>query len=215
ETLLGDPDLPDDMQQQFLGVVQKNAERLHHIVDDLLDLSRLESGGWRPELHDVNALDVIEDVWASCAEHARERRITFVPPAQQTVVRADPGGRRQALTNLFDNAVRYTPDNGRIEVRAVPVHANGSTPPHPDPEGARKGYIAFEVRDTGAGIPSDALPRIFERFYRADPARSRAEGGTGLGLSIVKHLVESMGGDIAAESVLGKGTTIRFRLPAA
>jgi two-component system, OmpR family, phosphate regulon sensor histidine kinase PhoR len=221
ETLLGDPDLPHDMQQQFLTVVQKNAERLHHIVEDLLDLSRLESGGWRPELHEVNALDVIEDVWASCAERAGDRRITFIPPGEPSTVRADPGGLRQVLSNLLDNAMRYTPDGGRIEVRANPAYANGRVRTNgipstdTDSSSAPKRYIAFEVRDTGAGIPSDALPRIFERFYRADPARSRAEGGTGLGLSIVKHLVESMGGDIAAESELGKGTTIRFRLPAA
>ena len=109
--------------------------------------------------------------------------------------------------------MRHTPDGGRVEVRARSTPANGSTPP--DSPAAQNGYIAFEVRDTGTGIPSDALPRIFERFYRADPARSRADGGTGLGLSIVRHLVESMGGDVSAESTLGKGTTIRFRLPAA
>lgn len=215
ETLLADPDLPADMQGQFLSVVQKNADRLHHIIEDLLDLSRLESGGWRPELHEVNPLDVIEDVWASCAERAGERRITFVPPPGAPAICADPGGLRQVLSNLFDNAVRYTPDGGRIEVRVMPVPPNGNGRVTRDPAAPRNGYIAFEVRDNGAGIPSDVLPRIFERFYRADPARSRAEGGTGLGLSIVKHLVESMGGDVTAESELGKGTTIRFRLPAA
>jgi two-component system, OmpR family, phosphate regulon sensor histidine kinase PhoR len=242
ETLLADPDLPVELQRPFLEVVQKNAERLHHIVDDLLDLSRLESGGWRPELHDVNAVDVIQDVWSSCAERADSRRITFTVPAGTPVVRADPGGLRQVFANLLDNAVRYTPDGGRIEVRAletasppptaafrrqteeatarlVPAsdtalpNGNGNSPSHA--QDAPTKYIAFEVRDTGTGVPSDALPRIFERFYRVDPARSRAEGGTGLGLSIVKHLVESMGGDITAESELGKGTTIRFRLPAA
>ncbi|HEX2166705.1 MAG TPA: ATP-binding protein [Longimicrobiales bacterium] len=218
ETLIADPDMPADVQRQFLDVVQKNAERLHHIVDDLLDLSRLESGGWRPELHEVDAAGMIEDVWASCAARADEKRITFVPPDGPAIVRADPGGLRQVLSNLFDNAVRYTGDGGRIEVRAMRAGgSNGAmharTASHfPDDQ---SGYIAFEVRDTGTGIPSDALPRIFERFYRANPARSRAEGGTGLGLSIVKHLLESMGGEIAAESELGKGTTIRFRLPAA
>ncbi|MGH7449003.1 MAG: sensor histidine kinase, partial [Longimicrobiales bacterium] len=94
--------------------------------------------------------------------------------------------------------------------------AHDAAPAAPDDAAAGSAdYVTFEVRDTGTGMPSDAIPRIFERFYRVDPARSRAEGGTGLGLSIVKHLVESMGGDVAAESELGKGTTIRFRLPAA
>jgi two-component system phosphate regulon sensor histidine kinase PhoR len=217
ETLLGDPDLPPDVQRQFMEVVHKNAERLHHIVEDLLDLSRLESGGWRPELHEVNTLDVIEDVWAACAERAGSKRITFIPPEGSPVVCADPGGLRQVLSNLFDNAVRYTPDGGRIEVRATTMSpkVNGNGRVAEESTRAQTRYIAFEVRDTGTGIPSVALPRIFERFYRADPARSRAEGGTGLGLSIVKHLVESMGGEIAAESELGQGTTIRFRLPAA
>lgn len=211
ETLLTDGDLPPDVQRQFLEVVHKNADRLHHIVDDLLDLSRLESGGWRPELHEVDALEIIADVWSGCSRRAEQRHITFVPPEQPFTVHADPGGLRQVLSNLLDNAVRYTPDGGRIEVRAVLPPANGNGRHHAD----ERSYVTFEVRDTGAGIPSDALPRIFERFYRVDPARSRAEGGTGLGLSIVKHLVESMGGDVRAESELGKGTVIRFRLPAA
>lgn len=211
ETLLADPDLPADLQRPFLEVVQKNAERLHHIVDDLLDLSRLESGGWRPELRDVNAIDVIQDVWSSCSERAEQKRITFALPAAGVVVHADPGGLRQIFSNLLDNAVRHTPEGGRIEVRTSTAALNGNGRAADD----AAGYITFEVRDTGTGMPSDAIPRIFERFYRVDPARSRADGGTGLGLSIVKHLVESMGGDVAAESELGKGTTIRFRLPAA
>jgi signal transduction histidine kinase len=223
ETLLADPDLPAELQRPFLEVVHKNAERLHHIVDDLLDLSRLESGGWRPEMHDVDAVDVIQDVWSSCSERAAQKHIRFTPPAAGVVVRADPGGLRQIFSNLLDNAVRYTPDGGRIDVRASPAPLNGNSrathtaPPAPAHDAAASAvrYIVFEVRDTGAGMPSDAIPRIFERFYRVDPARSRADGGTGLGLSIVKHLVESMGGDVAAESELGKGTTIRFRLPAA
>ncbi|MGH7464625.1 MAG: sensor histidine kinase [Longimicrobiales bacterium] len=215
ETLLADPDLPAGLQRPFLEVVQKNAERLHHIVDDLLDLSRLESGGWRPELHDVNALEVLQDVWSSCSERAAQKGITFTLPAAGMAVRADPGGLRQIFSNLLDNAVRYTPDGGRIEVRAMPAAPNGNGRTVLDAGGGAAKYIVFEVRDTGLGMPSDALPRIFERFYRVNPARSRADGGTGLGLSIVKHLVESMGGDVAAESELGKGTTIRFRLPAA
>jgi len=116
-------------------------------------------------------------------------------------VLADPGGLRQVLSNLFENAIRYTPPGGRVSVAVRPA-----TTSH---------YIELVVTDTGSGIPSEALPRIFERFYRVDPARSRQEGGTGLGLSIVKHLVERMSGEVSAESEFGKGTTIRVTLPAA
>jgi signal transduction histidine kinase len=103
------------------------------------------------------------------------------------------------LSNLFDNAIRYTPAGGNV---TVAIQSQGPV-------------VELAIRDTGTGIPRDALPRIFERFYRVDPARSRQEGGTGLGLSIVKHLVERMSGDVFAESELGKGTTIRVTLPVA
>lgn len=218
ETLLGDDDVPEATRRQFLEVVHKNADRLHRIIEDLLDLSRLESGGWRPEMHEVDALAAVEDVWSACSARAEERGITFVPPAAAATVYSDAGGLRQVLSNLLDNALRHTPDGGRIEVRVSRTEpkaghrvagGNGGRGVHD-----AAGFVTFEVRDTGTGIPSDALDRIFERFYRVDPSRSRTDGGTGLGLSIVKHLVERMGGDVRAESELGKGTTIRFRLPA-
>jgi two-component system, OmpR family, phosphate regulon sensor histidine kinase PhoR len=200
ETLLSD-DLPDEMQRQFLDVVHKNAERLHRIVDDLLDLSRLESGGWRPELQTVDARAAAEDAWTAFRESADRKRIDGRVEGEHAAVLADPAGLRQVLANLLDNAIRYTAGSGRVVVRVQ------------RPEGGP--WVILEVEDNGVGIPHDALGRIFERFYRVDPARSRAAGGTGLGLSIVKHLVERMGGDVAAHSVLGKGTTIRVRLPAA
>jgi two-component system phosphate regulon sensor histidine kinase PhoR len=212
ETLLSD-ELPLDMQRQFLEVIHKNAERLHGIVDDLLDLSRLESGGWRPEIQRVEALDMVQEVWNGLRDRIGRKSIEFAPVGEPVTVLADLAGLRQVLSNLFDNAIRYTPTGGRITARVARTtegpevaHGNGSD---------ATGWVLFEIRDTGSGIPRDALPRIFERFYRVDPARSRAEGGTGLGLSIVRHLVESMGGDVAAESDLGKGTTLRVRLPAA
>ncbi|MGH7506102.1 MAG: sensor histidine kinase, partial [Longimicrobiales bacterium] len=205
ETLMAD-ELPPDMQRQFLEVIHKNAERLRGIVDDLLDLSRLESGGWRPELQPLQPLDIADDVWSHTRERASSKRIEFRREGADAAVVADPSGLRQVFANLFDNALRYTPDGGRITVR-VAAARNGSVADPP--------RVTVEIQDTGSGIPVDSLARIFERFYRVDPARSRAEGGTGLGLSIVKHLVESMGGDVTAESELGKGTTMRFRLPAA
>jgi two-component system phosphate regulon sensor histidine kinase PhoR len=119
-------------------------------------------------------------------------------------VDADPSALRTIFINLFGNSLRYIPDGGEITLSAAPVA-------EPSPDG--RAWVQIDVRDNGSGIPSTHLPRIFERFYRADAARSREEGGTGLGLAIVKHLVEGHGGAITAQSELGRGTTIRFTLP--
>lgn len=206
ETLLSE-DLPPEMRRQFLEVVHKNATRIHRIVEDLLDLSRLQSGGWQPDLQEVDPGALARDVWSSLEQTAEKKGITFSVAGGHLTVLADPGGLRQVLSNLLDNALRYTPNGGRISVTVGQgaVTENGKQIP----------VVELLVSDNGVGIPIDALTRIFERFYRVDPARSRAEGGTGLGLSIVKHLIERMDGDVVAESELGKGTTIRIRLPAA
>ena len=198
ETLLrGQAAEPD--RQRFLEVVLANARRMQRLVDDLLDLARLESGAWKPRREPVDAQLVAEDAWAPYAARAADHGIRFQVSAAAPAphVLADSGALRQVLANLFDNALRYTRDGGAITVL---VRAAG-----PDTEVA--------VSDTGSGIPAEHLPRIFERFYRADPGRSRADGGTGLGLSIVKQLVEGHGGRVDAESVLGQGTTIRVRIP--
>jgi len=201
ETLLADDPEPD-IRSQFLNVIKKNTDRLQHIVDDLLDLSRIESGGWKPALEDVNPARIAAETWEGFAQRAREGGIASLIPPADPLVRADPSALRHIFGNLFDNAIRHTGHGGTITVLVRP------------PDSATPGrLVAIEVRDTGTGIPREALPRIFERFYRADPARSRAEGGTGLGLSIVKHLTESMEGDVSAASELGKGTSIRVRLP--
>ena len=205
ETLLGDQ-LSPELQRQFLEVIQRNAARLQRIVDELLDLSMIESGGWKPQVGEVMAAALINDVWGTLGETAIRRGITFTCPASELRVMADPGALRQVIGNLLDNAIRYSPDGGSIRVSIAPATAAG-------PGGAGVERVAIEVIDNGTGIPSDALPRIFERFYRVDPARSRAAGGTGLGLAIVKHMVEGMGGEVTARSELGKGTTIRFTLP--
>lgn len=200
ETLLTD-DLADEMRRQFLEVIFKNTGRIQRIVDDLLDLSRLQSGGWEPELQEVDPASLAEDVWAGCeAGHRKHLNFEIGAPPQIAVI-ADPGGLRQVLSNVFENAIRYTPAGGRVALQIRPAN--------------EAHYVELVVTDNGAGIPREALPRIFERFYRVDPARSRQEGGTGLGLSIVKHLVERMAGAVVAESELGKGTTIRITLPAA
>lgn len=203
ETLLSE-NLPEETRTQFLQIIHKHAARIQRLVDDLLDLSRLQSGGWHPEIQPVNVGEIAEEAWHTSAD-GQSKRIQFQLNAPAgAVVAADPNGLRQVFCNLFDNAIRHTPDGGRVEVslqRAV--------------NGRSAGQIEIRVHDTGSGIPRDAIPRVFERFYRVDPARSRAEGGTGLGLSIVKHLIERMNGEVSADSELGKGTTIRVKLPAA
>ncbi|HEX8904121.1 MAG TPA: ATP-binding protein, partial [Longimicrobiaceae bacterium] len=219
ETLL-DPDIPPELRTRFAGTVKDNAERLQRIVDDLLDLSRLESGGWRVQPEIVSVADVARDAWAGFRDAAarKQARFTVDVPHDAEFVHADPSALRQILANLFSNALRYIPDGGEIGVRARAAASSSVAADKRDgeaaPETNHPEWVMVEVADNGAGISSAHLPRIFERFYRADAARSREEGGTGLGLAIVKHMVEGHGGTVSAESQLGRGTTIRFTLPA-
>jgi two-component system phosphate regulon sensor histidine kinase PhoR len=197
ETLL-DPHVPEAQRQQFAATIQSNARRMQRIVDDLLDLSRYESGAWRPDPSMVNVRAAMAEVAGTAREVAEAKGIRLVEEIAddaQTVY-ADPTALRQILDNLAQNAIRYT-SSGSITMFSRRT-----------PEGVEIG-----VRDTGIGIPSEHLPRIFERFYRVDPGRSRAEGGTGLGLAIVRHLAEAHGGSVRAESTIGVGTTIAVTFP--
>ncbi len=198
ETLAeGDP--PEHLRKQFIDSIHTNTVRLQNLVDDLLDLSRLESGGWlaRPEEMDVDRTS--REIWSEFAERAAERQVSFHVEGDARV-RADRQGLGQIFRNLFENALRYSSGEGAVTVRVD--HVGG-------------GQALVAVSDTGMGIPSNAVPRIFERFYRVDASRARPAGGTGLGLAIVRHLVQAMGGDVGAESRLGEGTTIHFTLPMA
>jgi signal transduction histidine kinase len=191
---------PPSQIGQFAHTILNNARRMQRLVDDLLDLSRIESRHWQPQPEPVDITAAVREAWASFAERAREQRVELAvqaAPGAEILV-ADPDAVRQILTNLFDNALRHTLAGGRITVAADPANDG----------------IVLAVRDTGSGIAPEHLPRIFERFYRADPGRSRAQGGTGLGLAIVKHLVEAHGGRAEARSTPGKGTTIRMYFPA-
>ena len=191
---------PGTQTERFARPILSNARRMHRLVDDLLDLSRIESGRWQPDPERVDVRGLAGEAWTAFADRARERRIQFTAAAGDVHhVTADPEALRQVLTNLLDNALRHTPAGGRITVSLE------SAP----------GGVIVSVADTGSGIAPEHLPRIFERFYRADPGRSREEGGTGLGLAIVKHLVEAHGGRVEAYSSLGKGTTIRMFFPGA
>lgn len=210
---------------RFLPTIVSEAERLSRLVADLLDLARAEASEAPPHTP-VQLQNVISNVVTSLEAKARRRSIVvdWQPNGDAPVVEGDPAGLEQVAFNLLDNALSYTPDGGRVELRL----AASQTSSHRNiskraserrrsgdraSESAALPVAILEVRDTGIGIPADDLPRIFERFYRVDKARSRAEGGTGLGLAIVKHIVENHGGHVEVRSQVGQGSTFRVELP--
>jgi two-component system phosphate regulon sensor histidine kinase PhoR len=200
ETLL-DGALDDQAHaRKFLEVAGTHAERLDRLIDDLLELSNIESG--RVTLAPMRLVlgDVVGGVVAMFERQAAQQGLTLegLVPVGQTV-RADRDRLVQILVNLVDNAVKFTTEGGSVSIEARPGPA---------------GRVEIRVRDTGVGIPSTDLPRITERFYRVDKTRSREVGGTGLGLAIVKHLVQAHGGELRIESALGHGTTVSFTVPA-
>jgi two-component system phosphate regulon sensor histidine kinase PhoR len=186
--------------RRFLEVAGTHAERLDRLIDDLLELSNIESGRVTMVPMRLDLGEVVAGVAAMFERQTTQGRQTLervVPPG--LAVHADRDRLVQILVNLVDNAVKFTPEGGRIQVEA---------------ETGPDGHVEVRVRDTGVGIPSTELPRITERFYRVDKTRSREVGGTGLGLAIVKHLVQAHGGELHIESALGHGTTVSFTLPA-
>lgn len=199
ETLL-DNSVSPAHREQFARTILSNTQRMQRLVDDLLDLSRIESGGWHPLPVDVEIEAMATEVLAGAGpvgdSKGLQLRLEVDPEARR--VYADPVALRQVLTNLVDNAVRHT--------------TAGSVTVFTRPAGGHE--VIIGVQDTGSGIAAEHLPRVFERFYRADAARSRQEGGTGLGLAIVKHMVEAHGGRVFAESTVGSGTTVGVVLPA-
>jgi two-component system phosphate regulon sensor histidine kinase PhoR len=192
---IGDP----AYNMRFLGIIRHNAERLARLTEDLLTLSRVEQKRqkFEFEIHFANAL--IHDAFEMMQPIAEKNRIQLTEEraAEDAVVCCDSEAVSQILSNLMENAIKYTPAGGRISVGAAP-------------EGA---MVEFFVRDTGIGIPEEDLPRLFERFYRVDKARSRELGGTGLGLAIVKHLVAAHNGVMRVESRVHEGSTFAFTLP--
>ncbi len=196
-TLNQDPGEAD----RFLAIADRHAERLTALVRDLLDLSRVESGQLDLEIGPVAAPEVAEEVLAVFGEPAARRRLTIASdfPDDLPLVLADWEALVQVLTNLVENAIKYCEEGGTVTVSG------------------RTGGLGVQVlvRDSGPGIAAKHLPRLFERFYRVDPGRSRERGGTGLGLSIVKHLCEAMGGTVSVESQPGRGSTFTVDLPVA
>ncbi len=198
ETLLADT--PDaDTTRRFLATILDNARRMQRLVDDLLDLARIESGRWQPELEAVEVAAAARETWNELTDGGAAQAVEFGVDidAGAAMVMADADALHQVLTNLIDNSLRYSAAGGRIACRSRP----------------EAGGVAISVTDNGPGIGHEHLDRIFERFYRVDPSRSREEGGTGLGLAIVKHLVEAHGGTVYAESERGAGTTVTCWFP--
>jgi len=187
--------------RRFLEIAHAHANRLGRLVDDLLELSAIETG--RVILRPVPLVlqGVASEVLATFANRAAQKHLTVLNRVPSDLRgRADRDRLVQILVNLVDNAVKYTPEGGQVTLGAASGPGD---------------VVQLWVADTGIGIPASDLPRVTERFYRVDKARSRELGGTGLGLAIVKHLVQAHGGELRIESELGRGTTVRFTLPAA
>ena len=200
---LADPEheISTEDRQRFLAIIEKHANRLHLLLEDLLVLSRLEGRAPQLQFELVSIEDLIREVAGTFQEALKRRgqslRLAFEP--EPFDIPLDVSKMSQVLANLLDNAVKYSPEGADIEI------------------GTRKDGEMLEVwiKDNGAGISATDLPHIFERFYRVDKGRSRETGGTGLGLSIVKHIVQLHGGRVWAESKIGKGTRIAISLPKA
>jgi two-component system phosphate regulon sensor histidine kinase PhoR len=201
ETLTDAPPGDPIQAKAFLETIHRNAERLSLLVEDLLELSRIEGGQLELHLGPVSLRGVVERLLPSVEPVARRRRVTLTIAIAEAFppVRADASALETVLGNLVENAVKYVPEEGRVEVRARETD----------------GMARIEVADSGPGITAEHLPRIFERFYRVDPSRSREMGGTGLGLAIVKHLSQALGGQAGVESEPGRGSVFYILLPLA
>ena len=196
ETLL-DGVNSDETLRDFLEIIRKNAQRMARLTEDLLILARVESGDKKLQLRPVAAAELLHDASDYFHDHRADSGMTLeVVNEALKMVSADRDAVFQVFSNLIDNASKYASQGGRILIGAHDI----------------EGFVQFYVRDFGPGIPSEHLPRLFERFYRVDKARSRESGGTGLGLAIAKHIMLAHGGSITAESELNHGCTFVFSL---
>jgi len=199
ETLL-DGSSENHHSREFLEIIRKNASRMSRLTEDLLTLARVESGEQRFDVESVLPGELLHDAVESFKELARAHGIELaIEDSAPDLVSADREAIHQVFSNLIDNALKYAGSQAQIVLGARPSERG----------------VEFYVRDFGAGISSEHLPRLFERFYRVDKARSRESGGTGLGLAIAKHIVLAHGGTIRAESELNHGSVFFFTLPVA
>jgi two-component system phosphate regulon sensor histidine kinase PhoR len=199
ETLLDGALHDEENNVRFLTIIQQNAARLARLVADIMTLSRAELKTRKFQFASYPVAHLLDESLDTMRPAAEKKEISLIlesPPAGAEVF-CDAESTHQILANLLDNAIKYTPEGGTVALGAA----------------AEASKIRFYVRDTGIGVPKHELPRLFERFYRVDKARSRELGGTGLGLAIVKHLTRAQGGDVAVESELGRGSTFSFTLP--
>ncbi len=196
ETIHDDPEMPPETRLRFLNLIIQEADRLTRIADDLLTLTRAESMQPVKEPFELTPLlqQAMQEMEAEAQRHQVSLHVELQPDLQ---LLANRDQILQVVLNLLSNAIRYNKPQGSVTVRTY----------------AENHQAVIEVADTGIGIPSEALPRIFERFYRVDKTRSREGGGTGLGLAIVKHIVESHGGSVEVESEYRVGSVFRVKLP--
>ncbi len=187
-----------DNNQRFLAVIRRNAERMHNLIDDILELSAIEAGTESVKPAPIHLRSLVSDVIQAVAARADARRVMLNNEvSKDATVFADARRLEQMLTNLIDNAIKFNQEHGTVTIR------------HERDERDR-----ISIADTGDGIPAEHLKRIFERFYRVDRARSRDMGGTGLGLAIVKHLALAHNGEVSVNSMPGQGSTFTIELPA-
>lgn len=200
ETLLGGAYREPDLGLKFLQIIDRNAERLKLLIEDLLIISELESGRIRLQLETVSLAPLAAKLCDDFRPRAESRETQLCNEIPDVQVSSDPNRLQQVFSNLLDNAIKYGHPRGTVTLRA---------------RVAQGGRIEVCVMDDGPGIPAEMRERVFERFYRVDKARSREQGGTGLGLAIVKHIVQSHGGRVWVESEPGSGSRFWFSLPAA
>ena len=199
ETLWNNNTIDPVHSREFLGIIKKHAQRLDNLIKDVLELSKLESHDLNIELNSIDINPCMNNISSNYKEHCsgKSQLFEFNVPDALPKIETNEYLLTQLLNNLLDNAIKYTPKGGKIVLKIAPINKS----------------IQFEILDTGIGIPQEHIPRIFERFYRVDPARSREMGGTGLGLSIVKHIVNLHHGNIKVESTIGVGSKFIIILP--
>ncbi|MFD0712385.1 two-component system histidine kinase PnpS [Paenibacillus sp. GCM10027626] len=206
ETLLGGAVKDEETTRSFLQIIFDESERLNRLIGDILELSKIESRRVPLQFSPVDMYSFTKKTLELLSAEASRKHITLEMNAEPGLyVEADEDRLRQIVMNLLGNGINYTPEGGKVSIKVGPAGTHGSDGDYD--------FVRLTISDTGIGIPKKDLPRIFERFYRVDKARSRGSGGTGLGLSIVKHLVELHNGTIAVESEVGVGSTFIIELP--